>query len=297
MGGKHTRSIPLFERLLIETQANCNRACWFCARTYDRSGKYLDADGRAVLRRMPTETILDLLDQARELGFCGRVGFHHFSEPLLDRRNLELARQVRARGMRPYMHTNGDVLRRHPALACEVAAIYEMVVVGLYDYRTNEERLKEESFWRERLAGTRVEFSAIGLEGRRSGKSAAYPKARVPSDSRMSIPDLVYPNAPCLRPLIRLIVQHDGEVCNCCEDTTGAFSLGNIHRDRLEAIWYGERHLQVIRDLTAGDRENYELCRKCPLGPSTFRPDGKAITFFPRQNLSSAPEVTQASSP
>jgi 2-deoxy-scyllo-inosamine dehydrogenase (SAM-dependent)/8-amino-3,8-dideoxy-alpha-D-manno-octulosonate transaminase len=78
--------IRLFDRLLIESQSNCNRSCWFCPRTYDRTGKYLDAIGRSVLHQMPTDKILDLLDQARALGFRGHVAFHHYSEPLLDKR-------------------------------------------------------------------------------------------------------------------------------------------------------------------------------------------------------------------
>ena len=61
--------IPLFERLQIESQATCNRSCWFCPRTYDRSGKYLDQKGKAVENRMSTEKVLDLLDQAHALGF------------------------------------------------------------------------------------------------------------------------------------------------------------------------------------------------------------------------------------
>ena len=92
-----TKRIPLFERLLIESQSNCNRSCWFCPRTYDRSGKYLDSMGNAVLKQMPTESIVDLLDQAQALGFQGSVGFHHFSEPLLDRRNILLAREAKRR--------------------------------------------------------------------------------------------------------------------------------------------------------------------------------------------------------
>src|SRR5437867_12977601 len=91
--------VPLFERLLIESQSNCNRSCWFCPRTYDRSGAYLDQAGRSVLNRMPTMKILELLDQAAALGFGGHVGFHHYSEPLLDERNVMLAREARQRGM------------------------------------------------------------------------------------------------------------------------------------------------------------------------------------------------------
>src|SRR6266581_637056 len=145
------KSIPLFERLQIESQAHCNRTCWFCPRTYDRSGKYREPSGKSVRHRMPTETILDLLDQAASLGFEGRVGFHHYSEPLLDSRNVMLAREAAKRQMRPYLHTNGDVLKHDDELCAAVQEVYELIVVGLYDYETNDQLGAAKLFWRERL--------------------------------------------------------------------------------------------------------------------------------------------------
>ena len=67
--------MPLFQRLLIETQANCNRECWFCPRTFDHSGVYRHASGRSSFAQMPTATVVDLLDQAQALGFTGLVTF------------------------------------------------------------------------------------------------------------------------------------------------------------------------------------------------------------------------------
>ena len=131
--------IPLFERLLIESHSFCNRVCWFCPRTYDRSGKYLDHSGRPIVERMPTEKVLALLDEAVALGFDGPVGFHHYSEPLLDGRHLTLAREARKRGMKPDLHTNGDPLRDDASLCGKVAQAYDTIVVGLYDYRTDDE--------------------------------------------------------------------------------------------------------------------------------------------------------------
>src|SRR5207248_11344732 len=67
--------IPLFERLLIESQSNCNRSCWFCPRTYDRSGKYLDPAGTPVINQMPTEKVLDLWSKLRQWDSQGRWDF------------------------------------------------------------------------------------------------------------------------------------------------------------------------------------------------------------------------------
>jgi radical SAM protein with 4Fe4S-binding SPASM domain len=232
---------------------------------------------------MPTARILDLLDQAAALGFRECVAFYHYSEPLLDKRHLMLAREARKRGMKPYIHTNGDLLKDDDRLRDEVMNAYTSIVVGLYDYRTNEELEEARQFWRHRLAGVDVKFSPIGLSGAQSGHSVGIPRALVPSDARMAVPDLLYPNAPCHRPLIRMLIQYDGDVCNCCEDTYGAFNLGNAFQSSMESLWFSERHVQVVRDLVAGRREKYALCRNCPQSPTGPAPNGARIDIRPRR--------------
>jgi radical SAM protein with 4Fe4S-binding SPASM domain len=278
-----TTSIPLFERLLIESQSNCNRSCWFCPRTYDRSGKYLDEAGRSVLNQMPTSKILDLLDQAQALGYRGAVGFHHYSEPLLDKRSIMLAEEARKRGMKPDLHTNGDVLKHDDALCSQVKKVYELIIVGLYDYETNEQLEEAKRYWRDRLAGANLKFSAIGVSGARTAYSIGIPKALIPSDQRMTVPDLTFANGPCHRPLVRMIIQHDGEVCNCCEDTAGMFKLGNVYEHSLEELWYSEHHVQVVRDLIAGRRQGYSLCSNCPLPPTGPALDNGTIKIARRR--------------
>ncbi len=274
--------IPLFQRLEIETQANCNRICWFCPRIYDRSGVYLNQNGKAVLAKMPTEKVLDLLDQAQSLGFRGQVTFYFYSEPLLDKRNLRFAREARIREMKTYLHTNGDVLKNNEALCEQVCEAYDRIVIGLYDYKNEEELNREIDLWRGKLHSKNLEFSRIGLDGRKSGRSMAIPRALVPTDSRMGIPDLVYKNTPCNRPLIRMIVRYDGQICNCCEDVLGEFELGNVFDRSLEDLWYSDKHVHILEDLVAGRREDYSLCRNCPASPSSMPVEGTEIKIRPR---------------
>jgi 2-deoxy-scyllo-inosamine dehydrogenase (SAM-dependent)/8-amino-3,8-dideoxy-alpha-D-manno-octulosonate transaminase len=276
-------SLPLFERLQIESQSHCNRSCWFCPRTYDRSGTYLDANGKPVIRKMQTEKILDLLDQALDLGFRGRVGFHSYSEPLLDKRNIELARAARERGLQPYLHTSGDVLEVNEELCRQVVEVYQLVVIGLYDYTSSENLDARKRFWTERLPADRLEFSTIGPEGAKSGTSMGIPRALVPTDKRFAIPDLTYQHASCHRPPIRMIIRYDGEMCNCCEDTFGAFSLGNVYQQSMEELWYSDAHRKIVTDLIAGERENYPLCARCPLPPTAPTAAPKTLSISRRQ--------------
>jgi radical SAM protein with 4Fe4S-binding SPASM domain len=278
-----SNEIPLFERLQIESHAFCNRDCWFCPRTYDRSGNYIDRNGKKISHQMPTDIILNLLDQAMAMGFQGQVGFHHYSEPLLDPRNITLAREARRRGMKPYLHTNGDVLKKNQRLCEEVAEVYGSIIIGLYDYRTNDELQSAKQYWKTRLPETNLQFSAIGPEGARRALSMGMPRALVPSDSRMAVPDLLYSNGPCHRPLIRMIIRHDGGISNCCEDTFGAFDLGNIHSDSMKDLWFSERHQTIVANLIAGRREMYSLCRNCPLSPTARPASGEPPSIIRRQ--------------
>lgn len=284
MPKKDSPAIPLFQRLEIESQSNCNRDCWFCPRTYDHSGIYKDGSGQSTIRRMPTETILGLLDQAQALGFKGEVAFYFFSEPLLDPRNPMLARQSKQRGMKTRLHTNGDVLWKNESLCEEIKAVYDLIVIGIYDYASQGELEEIQEGWKKRLTGSNLIFSTIKLGGRRSLKSKGIPRALVPKDARFSVPDVVFTNGPCRRPMIRMLVRYDGEMANCCEDLNGDFRLGNIYEQTLEELWYSEKHVQIIKNLIEGRRDKYSLCRRCPLAPSGPSPSGERIRMKTRQS-------------
>lgn len=248
--------IPLFLRLIIELQSNCNRECFFCNRTFDTSGKRLDANGRKIIKQMPTENALRIMDEAVALGFKGRVAFHHMSEPFLDNRIIDIAYEARKRGLRPYEHTNGDVLRNNKELCKEAAKVFEYIKVGLYDYTSDEELHDEMSFWKDALKGTDVRFSLGGM---------VFPRTMTPEDERMFRTKRNYPNAACVRPLLRMLIHYDGNVALCCEDMTDMFDLGNAFEQPIGDIWYSEKHVGIINDLQQGHREKYEACKNCPL--------------------------------
>ena len=165
-----------------------------------------------------------------------------------------------------------------------MAEVYERIVVGLYDYESDAELAEAKRYWRERLAGVELDFSAIGLQGGRTADSMEIPRALVPTDRRTVLPDLSFANGPCHRPLIRMIVRWDGTVCNCCEDTQGAFELGSVYERSLAELWFSERHVQVVQDLIAGRRERYALCRICPMPPTGPPPDGVALDIRLRRH-------------
>lgn len=273
-GTAYPYRVALFQRLLIESQAACNRSCWFCPRTYDRTGKYISDSGRPVRTGMPTDKILSLLDEARVLGFRGPVSFHHYSEPLLDPRNTALAREARRRGMRPHLYTNGDVLIRNAVTCQQVNEVYDEVVVGLYDHQSEADLALLKETWLRRFDGPVISFSAIGTSSKGPAVSGlAVPRAMTPPDPRFRQRTPSDGARACNRPLLRMIIQYDGTVANCCEDTHGAFDLGNVYERSMEALWFSHRHTEIITDLLAGRRQQYALCRRCPRGPTAAAPN------------------------
>ncbi|MEI9849747.1 MAG: SPASM domain-containing protein [Sphingomonas sp.] len=276
------RPIPLFRKLIVELQANCNRECFFCNREFDQSGKRYDSRGRKVLKRMPSEQAISILDQARDMGFRGHVAFHHYSEPFLDDRIIEMAQAARARGMLPYEHTNGDVLRRNDALCRAAVEVFDYLVVGLYDYTSDAELEQEIAFWRDRLRGIRhLRFSLGGQ---------VFPRTLTPHDARMFREKKSYPDGPCHRPAVRLILHYDGEMALCCEDMQDRFELGNAFETPIEQLWYGEKHVRIMKALQKGRREQFALCAGCPIPPPEpvplaariRRPAQRAIAFARR---------------
>lgn len=265
--------LKLFDDLNLELQSDCTRSCWFCPRTYDTTGKYFDKNGQRVIKQIPTDNILDILDQAQSMGYRGRVHNHHLSEPLLDKRVVEVAWEIRRRGMLPVMSTNGDLLKSDNRLCREVAKVFEHIVVGVYDLTSKEEIEERKKFWHRRLEGTKVFFSVIpplspseiGLD-RRDG---AFPRTAVPFDLRMTYRKRTYPGAACHRPLESLLIQHDGRAALCCEDCSTQFNLGNAFETPITEIWYSEKRLRIVRDLMVGRRNLYPLCSKCTMPPTS----------------------------
>ncbi len=262
----------LFDDLTLELQSNCNRSCWFCPRTYDTSGKYFEKNGNRIIKQVPSGKLLDILDQAQAMGYKGRVSNHHLSEPLLDKRVVEIAWEIRKREMFPVMNTNGDLFRRDKTLSREAAKVFEHIVIGIYDSMTKEEIEQEKEFWYKRLGGTRVFFSVIpqfspneiGLD-----RGGAFPRTAVPFDPRMTHKERTYLGGACHRPLERLLIQYDGCVALCCEDHKGQFDLGNAFEIPIKEIWYSEKRLIIVKNLVAGYRNLYPLCSTCSMPPTS----------------------------
>ncbi len=66
----------------------------------------------------------------------------------------------------------------------------------------------------------------------------------------------------CARPFRECAITCDGEMVLCCHDWRADCVLGNVQTERLEAIWYGDKHRDVLKALHAKDRSGTP-CNRC----------------------------------
>lgn len=214
---------------------------------------------------MPTEKVMNLLDELESLCFKGYITFHHLSEAFLDKRLIQVATEAKKRGMRPYVHTNGDVLRNNEELCKKSAEVFEYVVVGLYDYKNQEEKEDQKEFWNKRLHGTKIMFSTAEKIFRRTYS---------PDNKIMEkLEKKTFPDGICANPQKYLLIHYNGDVGCCCEDMYGELLKSNIFDKSIEEIWYSEHHKQIIKELQVGNRKKYDLCLKCTMGPNIHSQD------------------------
>lgn len=262
-------TIPMWTRLEIELQSDCNRDCCFCPRYGDRSGVRKDSNGNHVKKSMPTWKIFDIIDQAKDLGyngsmgfkgisekfgFKGSIGFHRLSEPFLDKRYIEIASYAKEKGMKISDNTNGDLLKKNPKLCSKLDGLLDSIIIGLYDYKNTKERNEQVRFWENRFKKTKVAFSLAAEFPKIRQNTKLYDKKLVTHKIR---------NYPCYA-TTGLRIRYDGNVSLCCQDDQCVFDLGNVFDTPIKDIWWSKRHIEIVNSLKApGNRILYPLCRDC----------------------------------
>jgi radical SAM protein with 4Fe4S-binding SPASM domain len=74
--------------------------------------------------------------------------------------------------------------------------------------------------------------------------------------------------APCPEIDTGMTILHTGDVVACCEDFRGNYILGNIRRQSLEEIWFGERYREMRGRVRV---RALPMCRECAYpGSSEF---------------------------
>ncbi len=230
----------------IETQAYCTQNCPECPRTLDPTHSRFNPDGSPIRTQMPTSKVLDLIDQASDMGWKGAIHFSHYSEPLADPRFMKFSRYALSKGMTPELYTNGELLTEE--LVKQIDGVIPYVVLS---FRTpGSQRFWETVFKKSKVRITKSYQVLIWN-----------PQKKLLSESIARVID-----KPCVGQLFTAFrINYDGQMSMCYADFNNEFGLLNAFDHSLEELWFGKEHRAAVKEMSAtGSRRKRALCSICP---------------------------------
>lgn len=227
----------------IETISRCNmekdhcNECPIVARS--------EVFGNFVL---PFDVITNLVKELSEHGYKGRTGFHHYSDPMVDKRifdivemHIKLCPQARTQ-----IWTNGRLLSEEKAKRLLGLGLTHLHITAY----TDEELIK---------------YRELADNLRKSWPDVVYDICGGNLDSRMSI----YTDEPnditvgCPRITDQLVITSSGDIQLCCWDWLKKNKFGNIKEHSLIEILKSSNFLSMRDDLMLGKRKKYYPCDRC----------------------------------
>lgn len=231
---------PSFSSVAIETSTHCNRRCGYCPVSADPKGKDF----------MKVETFELILKQLKELNYRGRITYHHYNEPLLNK-NLETlvaySKRILPR-VKNIIYTNGDLLtpkRFHSLLKAGV----DRFIVTDHGFKKIPELLQNRAWWSFRKQ------RKIRLRRFNSASSLFNRGGLVEIDNMRT-------HSYCAYPTYEMVIDVSGNVILCCNDYYGHYTFGNVTERHIREIWASELFSAVRNDLLAG-QFTLDICKKC----------------------------------
>ena len=239
---------PLFDHIEIETVNRCNGTCSFCP--VNRND---DPRPKAV---MAQELFEGIVDQLADLDYSGRFTTFSNNEPLLDDRIIGFNEYARRKlpNARMHLFTNGTLLTLDKFIA--LAEVLDELVID--NYQQELKLIKPCAAIVEYCEGHPELKKKVTIVLRKPQEILTSRGGTAPNRKRL----LEYGEDRCVLPFKQMIVRPDGKVSLCCNDAIGRYTLGDLSREKLTDVWYGEGFQEVRRCLYEG-RKKWGSCRYC----------------------------------
>ncbi len=238
----------MFDHVEIETINRCNGACSFCP-----VNRNIDT---RELKIMDLNLFNKIIDELREINYCGRLALFSNNEPLLDDRIIELHKIARHKLPQARMHlcTNGTLLKLD--IFIELMQYLDELIIDNYNHQLelipNSKKIVEYCENHQELKN-RVTIILRNPDEVLTNRGGDAPNSEKTSAEA---------NVSCLLPYKQLIVRPDGKVSLCCNDALGRCTMGDLSKNTLKEVWFGEP-FRKVRELIKSGRSNYERCKFC----------------------------------
>jgi 2-deoxy-scyllo-inosamine dehydrogenase (SAM-dependent) len=236
------RACPI-SSIAIEISQHCNRRCTYCP--VSTAPKPVERIDRALFQ--------EIVEQLAAAGFDGKIKYHFFNEPLLNKDLEALVAFARARvpRARNVIYTNGDLLTERRARRLFAAGVDRFIVTDHGGRALTPFVVSAGSRWR----------------WSRSGVTIRTIDRRTFLFNRGGLLDLARTRhfGFCAYPAYEAVINIDGNVLMCCNDYHGAHVFGNVQETPLIEIWESEPMRRVREELMRGVFRR-EMCQHCVAG-------------------------------
>lgn len=266
----------------VETSSQCNRRCPYCPNSkFDRisHNTYIE-DG--IFNR--------IIDDLVRIGYCGRLHFHGYNEPLMYPENLEMRlKTARAKLPRAILgvYTNGDYLTadtlrmlvdcgvNHIRLSIHLGANKPWNEADIFQRVFNKaQELGLHAVLTKFVAGEFIQCLLVGANTEILMMEGNYMKSGSNRGELLQSvgPDMKDRTFPCINPFMYVIINHRGDVVPCCDFVGDAPEhqycvVGNVAEASLFDLYTNEKYTRWrLGVLSTGTKP--KPCNHCsPLSP------------------------------
>ena len=240
--------IPYFEFVEIESINRCNGTCAFCP-----ANKFVDIREKQL---MDFELYTRIVDQLSEMSYSGFFTPFSNNEPLLDERIVQFVKYAKERlpYAYVYLYTNGTLLtiKKFKEL---IAYLDELVIDNYSSELTLIRPCREiKNYIDEHHELTKK----VTINIRKPDEILTSRGGDSPNRNRVQ----TYDDAKCALPFRQIVIRPDGKVSLCCNDPYGKYTLGDLTKQSLVDVWFGDEYNKIRAALLNG-RKHLKSCKHC----------------------------------
>jgi radical SAM protein with 4Fe4S-binding SPASM domain len=242
------KSAFMFQVVELEVNSMCNRKCGYCPNSF----------AKRPLAYMEESLVTKIIDELGSIDFDGRVSYHFYGEPLLDKRLPGFVEYTKRHAPKSSseIYSNGDFLTLDifrdylgRGLGMFLITQHDNLIPPNLQHILDNATAEERRHITIRLAKDRYMINRSGLI------------------TNLNV--LIEPiKAPCDWPLTTMVVTIAGNVVLCCNDYFESEVIGNVSDKSLREVWTNEKFERFRRALSRGDRTSSKLCEECDYVPT-----------------------------
>lgn len=249
----------LYELIEIETSNKCNRDCSWCV-----YGEYETYRNRQI-EYLETETIKNVVNDIRDIGFNGILSLFSINEPLMDERIcdgtlIKLCKDIICDQAKIHLVTNGDFLTKQ-IMNTMIDAGLDCFGISCYDEKIYKKAIDFKNTYKDKVNLRIYDYRNNNmLYVNRAGSLAK---------------DLKKANDSCFLPMFQTVIGWDGEIRVCTNENLGKIKIGNVKNTSFKDI-INNKEYKRLQKLIAINCNSIYPCNQCNY-PGNFFPSRKEI--------------------